>query len=453
VTTLAWQIAEFVAHVDYEQLPAEVIDKAKQCVLDTMGVAVYGSRFEAARITRALVTDMGGKEEAGLIGTPHKAPSVAAALANGVSAHVADYDDSVAGGWHPSCILVPAVLAGGEKVRANGRQLLTALVVGNEVGCKLGLLMTGSHYNAGWHVTGTIGTLAAVAAAAKVLALKPPQTVNALGIAASSAGGLRQNFGTMTKCWHAGRAAAAGVTAALLAQRGYDAAADILEGERGFVRTFQGKGDNEKLSGKLGCPFSILRELFKKYPCAFGAHAAIDIILELREQYGLRPEEVAAIECYGRPIIPSVHCHHSPKTGLEAKFSMEYCVAAALVKGRVGLREFDDSAVADPAVREQMEKVRLLTDEKLEEVALEKQVLAPTRVEVRLKDGRVFSKTVYEAHGCASDPLSWAELEGKFRECTQDILSTAQIEKTIALIRQIEDLDEVSALAACVQGA
>ncbi len=450
--TLAGQMAEFVASADCHQFPVEVIEKGKQCLLDILGVAVYGSQFEAARIARSLVTDLGGKEEAVLLGTPHKAPALAAALANGVSAHVADYDESLVDFGHPSGVLVSAAMAAGEKVGANGQQLLTALVVGDEVGCKLGRMMGWEHYEVGWHSTGTIGTVAAAAAAASVLALSPPQIVNALGIAASSAAGLRRNFGTMTKSWHVAHAAAAGLTAALLAQKGYDAAADSLEGKEGFVQAFRGKGGSTDVAGVLGHPFSILNVMFKKYPCCHGTHQAVDAVLKLREQHSLVPDEIATIECYSRPLMHSVLTHHNPRTGLEAKFSMEYCVAAALVIGHLGIPQFTDAAVAAPSVRELMGKVRMLTDEKLEEAAREKNLLAPTRVEVQLKDGRVLNETVYEARGGPAAPLSWTELEGKFRECTQDILSTAQSEKAITLIRQIEDLDQVRVLTACLQG-
>jgi len=450
--TLAEQMAEFVASMDCHQLPVEVIEKGKQCLLDMLGVAVNGSQFEAARIAQSLVTDIGGKKEAVLLGTPYKAPAMAAALANGVSAHVADYDDSLTDFGHPSGVLVSAAMAAGEKVGANGQQLLAALVIGNEVGCKLGQMMGWEHYEVGWHSTGTIGTVAAAAAAASVLALTPPQIVNALGIAASSAAGLRQNFGTMTKSWHVAHAAAAGLTAALLAQRGYDAAADSLEGKAGFVQAFRGKGGSTDVAGVLGHPFSILNVIFKKYPCAHGTHQAVDAVLKLREQYSIVPEEIAAIECYIRPVMHSVLIHHNPGTGLEAKFSMEYCVAAALVIGHLGIPQFADAAVAAPSVRELMGKVRMLTDEKLEEAAREKNLLAPTRVKVQLKDGRILSETVYEARGGPAAPLSWTELEEKFRECTRDILPAVQSEKAITLVRQIEDLDQVHILTACLQG-
>ncbi len=280
----------------------------------------------------------------------------------------------------------------------------------------MGRLMGWEHYEAGWHSTGTTGTVAAAAAVAKVLALEPPQIVNALGIAASSAAGLRQNFGTMTKSWHVAHAAAAGLTAALLAQRGYDAAADILEGKAGFIHAFQGKGEGIiDVADRLGRPFNILNVMFKKYPCCHGTHQAIDAVLKLREQHGLVPGEIAAIDCYIRPLMLSVLIHHNPMTGLEAKFSMEYCVAAALVRGHLGIPQFSDAAVAEPAVRELMGKVRMSADEKLEEATREKNLIAPTRVEVRLKDGRVLTETVDEARGGPADPLSWTELEGKFR--------------------------------------
>ena len=439
---LAQQLGEFVYNTAYNDIPDKVIDKAKQCMLDSIGVTIYGSQFEAPQITAAFVVETGGKAEASILGTPHKAPCFLAALANGVASHVADYDDS--GGFgHPSGILMPATLALAEANPISGRDLLAAFILGNEVGSKLAQVMMFKHYEVGFHSTGTLGTIAAAVTSAKLLNLSPSQITNALGIAASSAGGIRQNFGTMTKCWHSGHAASAGMMAALVAQKGYDSSPQALDGKVGFIQAFQGNAEADFPVAQLGNPYSLMELMFKKYPSCHGTHAAVDAMLQLREQNNLSPQEVTSVECHGRPLMNSVLIYKDPRTGLQAKFSLEYCVSAALAVGHLGIAQFIDEAVLQPEVREIMKKVSSIEDAALGDLAMEKQLLAPSRVTVFLKDGREVSQTVEEARGGPRDPLPWAELEAKFLECAEQSLPVAQAKKALNLVHNLEQLDGV----------
>ena len=444
--TISRQIAEFVYSTDYETFPNQVVDKAKQCLLDSLGVALYGSRFEASKISLKVIKQIGGSEESTILGTPYKAPCPLAAMANGIRAHVADYDDSLVDFGHPSCVLMPATLALAERENIDGRSLITSFILGSEVGSKLGRMMGWRHYETGWHVTGTVGTIGAATAVAKLLNLSPPQIVNALGIAASSAGGLRQNFGTMTKSWHVGHAASAGVMAALLAQEGYSASALALDGETGFIRAFQGDVNSTFLPEALGNPYSLMKIMFKKYPSCHGTHAAVDAVLKLKEQYGFQSEEIEAIECYIRPLMKSVLIYKDPQTELEAKFSVEYCVAAALVLGRLGIAQFTDEVLFHPEVRSLMRKVSVRDDPTLEEIAKKGKLLAPSRVKVILSDGREYTQSVLEARGGPSEPLRWEELEKKFLECAGQVLLIDQAQKALALIRKIEEVDNMALL-------
>ncbi len=443
--SVSQQMAEFISRTSYQDIPKEVIDKAKQCLLDSIGVAIYGSPFEPSQISLDVVKEAGGKEESTILGTNCKAPSFLAAMTNGIRTHVADYDDS--GGFgHPSSILMPTTLNLAEAKGLNGRNLLAAFVLGNEIGGKQGEVMMWRHYEVGFHSTGTVGTIAAAAAAAKLLGLSPAQTTNALGIAASSASGIRQNFGTMTKCWHAGHAASVGILATLSAQKGYDASPQALDGKIGFIAAFQGNTEKAFPIDKLGNPFFLTEIMFKKYPACHGTHAAVDAALKLRSQHGFSPQEIKAVECHGRPLMSSVLIYSEPATGLQAKFSLEYCVAAALTLGRLGIAQFTDEAVLNSEVRKTMQKLSIIGDEDIEKLARDKNLLAPSKVKITLDDGRQFSLMIEEARGGPRDPLSWTEIENKFLECVSQALPVSQAKEVISLIHNLEEVNDLTVL-------
>lgn len=446
--SLVNKLAEYIVSEKYQKIPAEVIDTAKQCLLDTLGAAIYGTQFTASTIVSELSTDMGGKPEAVVWGSKVSLPAPLAAMVNGVSAHVADYDNShVDFRGHPGAVIVPAVMAAGEKVKATGKDIITGIVVGVEVGTQIGIIIGQQHYDIGWHGTGTVGTIGVAAATAKVLGLDSKKAANALSIAASSASGIRENFGTMTKSWHAGHAASVGLMASLLAQKGYDASDKVFEGNNGFLKVFGGKPYDEEQELIFGKPYHIMNILFKQYPSCHGTHQAVDAVLKLRANNEIKPEDIEAIKCYSNPTTLTILIHHNPQVGLEAKFSMEYCVAASMVNGRLGLAELSDAKVADPVVRALMSKVSLLADEELDKLAQEKNALAPTRVEVYLKDGRVLRETVIKARGWAEEPLSWGQLESKFEENVQGFISPPRTRNIIKSIADIENIDDINNLA------
>ncbi|MDY7079974.1 MAG: MmgE/PrpD family protein [Chloroflexota bacterium] len=449
--TVSQQIANFICGTSYSDLPDDVIDRARQCLLDSIGVALYGASFEASRISVEMVRDVAGKAESTVLGTELKAPSFLAALANGISGHVTDYDDvMIDSQGHPSCVLMPTTLALAEKWGSSGRDLLGAFVLGSEVAGKLGLVMGMEHYAVGFHSTGTIGAVAAAAAASKILGLPPAKVSNALGIAASGAGGLRQNFGTMTKSWHAGHAASTGVMAALLAQKGYDASGQALDGEAGFRRAFQG-GETPFSVAQMGNPYSLTKIQFKRHPsCAF-THPPVDAALKLREEHRIQPEQVASVVCHVMPRSRSVLIYQRPELALQAKFSLEYCVAAALLWGHLGIEQFTDEVVALPQAKQMIEKVSVALEPSLEELALKKRLINPCLIELKLKDGQEFSLTVEEARGGPSDPLSWAELEEKFLSCSRRTLSTSRAREFIAHVKQLEKMESATDLVALLK--
>jgi len=444
---LAEIIAQYVYETDIQKIPKAVVNKGKQCLLDTIGVSIFGQCFRASKIALNLALDMGGKEQSLILGSPNYTNAYWAAFVNGISAHVADFDDSsVDFKGHPSSVLMPAALAAAEIKNVSGIKLLEGFILGNEVGSKLGQVMGWNHYNIGWHGTGTVGTIAASVAAASILDLKPEQIIRTIGIAASSAAGIRQNFGTMTKSFHAGQAAAAGLMAALLAEKGFDASKTALEGDVGFIKVFNGSDTISFLREKLGDNYSIKNLAFKKYPSCAGTHAAVDAALFLKKKYRIEYWQIDAVECAARPNIESILIYNRPQTGLEAKFSMQYCTACALINGKLGIQDFEDTAVQESEVQEFVKKIRFISDPEFEKVAIERNLLAPTRVKIFLKDGQKLEQTVLEADGGPLAPLSWGDLEKKYLECATTVFSPVQAEYVKKTIMDIENLAKIKDL-------
>ncbi len=440
------KIAQYIAEAALPQFSEQVIRKAKFCILDAIGCGLYGLEFEATRILLQLAEEWNGRPEASLLGTGLKVPSALAAKVNGTAIHVADFDDSsVHFRGHPTGVVFPAVLALCERERLSGGDLLLAYIVGVEVGGKLGKVMGSSHYEAGWHGTATIGTIASAAASARGLRLNEEKTGHALAIAASGASGIRENFGTMVKSLHAGQASAAGVWAALLAQRGYEGSMTAFEGNAGFSRVYSGENDISRWTDELTGPSTLLGVMFKRYPSCAATHPALDALEDLITAHPFSWEDVNEIVCLVPPINLSVLIYPSPSNSLEAKFSLPYCISTFLVHGKLDLSHFEKEALYDKRVRTLMEKVKTLPDEGLGELSKRKDLLAPTEVHVKLKD-QTISKRILEAKGSASSPLPDAEIIQKFKACAARILSPQKLDKATSLISSLESLPHIATL-------
>jgi 2-methylcitrate dehydratase PrpD len=442
------KLAEFAASTDYDSLPEEVVTAAKRAVLDTLAVTVAGCREEAAAIITAYVRELGAAGEAGVVGSGFQTAASEAALANGTLAHALDYDDvstSVLG--HPSAPLLPAVLALAEKTGASGKDVIVAFVGGFEVECKVGTVIGPSHYARGWHPTATLGTLGAAAACAKLLRSDVEATRAALGIATSLAGGSRQNFGTMSKPLHAGIAARNGVVAASLAAKGFTADASIIEAPLGFLHLFGvGDHDAEKAVTSLGRPFDIISPgiSVKLYPCCYATHRAVDAALQLRKETDIEPRRIARVEVRVSPGTALPLIHHRPETGLEAKFSMEYCLAAALIDGRVNLASFSDQAAQRPQAKELLQRVEMVEGEQ------GLPIVGPATVTVTLDDGSQHSRRVETPRGEPKAPLTWEELVAKYRDCAADILPEAATARSAEIIADLEAATDVEELMGIV---
>jgi 2-methylcitrate dehydratase PrpD len=383
-----------------------------------------------------------------VLGTTERASAADAALANGVAAHSHDYDDmcfvSLA---HPSCAIVPCVLAVGELTGASGSAMLDAYVAGFEVECRLGLVMNPRHYHErGWHCTSSIGTLGAAAAAARLLRLNPSTTVHALGIAASLACGFKENFGSMVKPLHSGMAARNGVMAARLAESGFTASDKAIEGPQGYLVAMDSQKPAAALAeavADLGSRWEILDTgiTVKLYPSCAATHPPLDALLALKRRHNITAEDIAAIDVEADSMTPRLLLYNRPATALEAKFSMPFCAAAAMVFGHPTLETFDVEKIRDPRIQKLLSLVTLKANSAFDAAA----PLSQANVTVRLKDGRILSERVDGARGYPGR-LTDEELSTKFLACAQRSVPYVAAVQLLDALRSIETIANISTL-------
>ena len=382
-------------------------------------------------------------------------PARFAAFANGVSIHADDYDDTqlaiakdrVYGLLtHPTAPALPPVLALAERDRRSGRDLLTAYQVGVEVECKIAEAIFPRHYQHGFHSTATCGAIGAAAAAAKLLSLDRDATRRALSLGATQAGGLRENFGTMTKPFHAGRAAESGVVAAELAALGFTASPNGLEGERGFFRAAGGGYSVEMIDGKLGNPwtFAFPGVSIKPHPSGSLTHPGMAVMLDLIQRHDLRPERVKRVSVGTNHNMPNALIHHRPRTELQAKFSMEFCMAILLLEREAGLAQFTDEVVNRLDVQALVQKIDFGVHPDAEAAGFDKMT---TILEVELDDGTVLKGSADFGKGSPVNPMSDAELSDKFRQCAAwGGLNREQTQNVLDLAWRIETIDAIDEL-------
>lgn len=457
---LTQEVAGFVAKTRYRDIPAEVVRLAQGFILDGLGVALAGSTERGTRIVQTHIRQLGGKSEATVLGTGLTVPAAKAALANGVAGHAMDYDDTQLSTskeavygllTHPTTPVLAAVLAIGEKEKVSGQELLLAYILGVEVECRIADAINPRHYQSGFHSTATMGGLGAAMAAGKLLRLKEEVLMRTLGIAASMASGLRENFGTMTKPLHAGRAAENGVTAALLGQAGFSAATNILEARRGFYNAMAGGYDESKVTGRLGHPYFMQAPgiSIKPYPSGSLSHPAQDLILDLVMQHDLQPKDIESIDVGTNSNVPNALIYPMPKTALEGKFSIPFCMAIAVLERKAGIAQFKDRKVRDKKVVSLMKRVTLYVDDELEALGYDQ---VRSRVRIKLKDGRVIEGRYDVARGHPEKPMSWAELGEKFRDCASLVLSRKNTEEAIQLVGRLEQLRSIAPLIRALAG-
>ncbi len=443
--TATARLAEFVVKTALRDCPDAALAQVRRATLDSLGVTLAGATEPAAGLVRAVARAEGGVALCTVLGTGLRTSPTWAALANGTAGHAHDFDDtSFALMGHPSVPLLAAILGCAEAEMADGAAVALAYVVGFEVSAALGAAVNPAHYTRGWHATATIGTIGCAAAAARVLALDPVQTRHALGLAASLASGLKENFGSMTKPFHAGHAARNGVFAAMLAREGFTTSPVALDGRQGWAAAFSQTTLAPDALDALGQRWHLLTTgiAVKPYPSCALTHPAIDALLDLRARHALAPGKVEAVEVGVNHVVPDVLRHDRPETGLERKFSMPFCAAAALATGRVDLAAFEDLP-APPEVQDLMARVRMVVDPSLPD-GLEQH--AWSRITVRLRDGRTLDSPPRGASGHPGQPLTDAQLRAKFLGCAAPVLGEAEAAAVAAQVERLEEIPDVRAL-------
>jgi 2-methylcitrate dehydratase PrpD len=448
------ELAYFASSATWAGMPELAKARSKDAALDNIGVALVGSHEPVAKLMASLVREQAGKPESTVLGAGFNAPASQAALANGVAMHSMDYDDqnSVIIG-HPSAVLLPAVLAMAEATGASGKALLEAYVTGFEVEARIARGMNPAHFKLGWHSTATLGSLGSAVAVGRILNLGEHEMRYALGIAASEAGGLRQNFGTMTKPYHAGNSARNGVMAAALAARGFTSDPSILDAPAGFAALFVGleNFDVAKVADGLGDPDSYVLANspldFKPYPCCGFTHGTVDAMLAVANEYQIEPDNVANIQIGVGPVPIKTLIHHRPQTALQGRFSLEYCASAAIVDKQLGPAQFSDEMVQRASIRDLVSMVSIYEVPEMVDI-----LQYGSRIAVALKDGRSISYRVEKPRGLDDKALTREELVGKFRQCAEVVLSPTQANSALEMLRDLENLSDVRLLTAKLAG-
>ncbi len=448
---LTLALAEQACSVNYDSLPAPVRELARQCVLDYFGVALAGADDPLAQILLDEFSEAGGAAQASVIGHKARLPVLSAALVNGAIGHALDYDDvNLAMPGHPSVAILPGLLALAEARQSSGREIITAFVAGYETACRIGMALRPGHYNLGFHATGTVGAFGAAAACARLLGLNAAMTAQALGIAGTQASGLKSQFGTMCKPFHAGKASQNGLLAARLAARGFSSRPDLVECEQGFALTH---GPDFRPEAALTAPpngFYIFANLFKYHAACYLTHGPIECARSVREQAVREqplaaPEEIAGITLRLDKSCERVCNIQAPSDGLEAKFSLRQTVAMALSGvDTASLAAYSAASATDPALVALREKVALDFQEDWPQAAAE--------IEVVLGDGRVLRASHDAGIPCADITAQGERLAAKFAALADPVVGPARTRELREMISGVDRLGDVGALARLAAG-
>jgi 2-methylcitrate dehydratase PrpD len=404
---------------------ADVDHEAHRTLMNWVGCAVGAANHESVLAALHASQEFSPSAQATILGRKEKVDIASAALINGISSHTFDFDDThLKTIIHPAGPVASAILALAEKEKFSGRQLIDALVIGIDVACRIGNCMYPDHYDRGWHITGSTGSIGAAAACARLMGLDEHKTAMAIGIAASQPVGMREQFGTMTKPFHPGGAAKAGLTSALLAKHGFTASLKALEAPRGFIQTVSTKCDWSEITTDLGKRFEISFNTYKPFACGIVIHPSIDACVQLREK-GVTPENVERIELKVHSLVLELTGKKTPADGLQGKFSVYHGCAAGLTFGRAGEEEFSDEVVTRHDMVELRAKVNAVVDDSIDEASAD--------VTAYLKDGQVVHVFVEHAIGSLQKPMSDKNLEDKFHSLSDAVLG---VEQTNQLIKE-----------------
>jgi 2-methylcitrate dehydratase PrpD len=446
--SLALELAHKIKQLTYKSLPAAAVQCAKAGLLDTIGVTLAGASEDATRILLGVTSGSGSAQ---VMGHNRRVSALDAAMINGTASHALDFDDcSTTMNGHPSAPILSAMFALSDEIGVSGEAFIAAYVAGFETACKISLGVNLYQYTLGWHPTGTLGVFGSAAACAHLLQLSPEKTATALSIAASFSSGIKSNFGSMTKPLHVGHSARNGLFAALIARDGFTAGATAFEHKQGYFEVFNGTGNYhaDKILATWAEPLDILYPgiAFKQYPCCASTHPAIDCMLDLVKQHQLKPEQVARIDSWTHKRRLEHTNRANPQSALDAKFSVQYVLARALINHAVKVDQFEGIEWQDPATRALMTKIHVDTYTTAQ-FPVDNHFGA--EVKVTLTDGRVISTKVDQTLGrAAGQPLPDAQLKTKFELCAERVFDAAASARLYAQIHQFEQLKDVRSVTA-----
>ena len=434
------RLARYIVSAKFTDLPAPVRKEAARTLLNWVGCTVGGSRHEAVGNAVSALAPFSGPAQAGILGRKERFDIMNAALINGISSHVLDYDDTHSRNViHPAGPVLSAILPLSEHHKVSGRDFVTALAVGVDVECRIGNCVYPKHYDVGWHITGTAGVFGAAAASGKLLGLSEQQMLWAIGLAAAQPVGLQEMFGSMTKSFHPGRAAQNGLTAALLASKNFTSSEQSLEAKYGWVNVVSTAHNYGDITNKLGQTFEITNNTYKPFACGVVMHATIDGCIQLRNEQKLAPDAIDRVELKVHPLVMQLTSKKSPQTGLEGKFSIYHAASVALVEGAGGIDQFSDRAVRDRVIVSLRDRITTTIDSTLHEDQV--------HIVLVTKDGKRLEKFVEHAVGSFGHPMSDSDLETKFKGLANGILAPDRQRKLMDLCWNIGNLPAVDAVA------
>ncbi len=432
-------LARFINQSHPDAIPERVVHEAKRAILNWIGCAVGASQHPTVVRALTALTPFMGAQQATVLGRSERLDILHAALMNGITSHTFDFDDThLKTVIHPAGPVASAILALAEYMPVSGSALIHAFVLGVEVECRIGNAVYPSHYDVGWHITGTTGVFGAAAAAGKLLGLNEQQLVWAIGIAATQASGLREMFGSMCKPLHPGMAAKNGLYAALLASRDFTSTEVGIEGKRGFANVLATERNYDEITERLGQTWELLENTYKPFACGIVIHPTIDGCIQLRNEHGLKADWIARIDLAVHPLVLELTGKRTPLSGLEGKFSVFHCAAAAIIDGAGGEAEFSDARVSDPEVVALRDRVDAVVDPAIHEDAVD--------IRVTLNDGRILNKRVEHAIGSLARPMSDGDLEAKCRALCKPILGDEVVSALIAQCWRLDALSDAGAL-------
>ena len=441
-------ITQKLIHTCLHQLPQQIgeeeINAARKCLVDSLATALSAYQEDPINVLRSLTLEASAQGQSTVIGYGEKSRPADVALVNGTMISLQLFDDNQAEmRGHPSGPLLPAVLALAELKNQSIHEALKAFVIGYEVECRLGTLINPSHYELGWHATATQGTLAAVVASGIILKLSDEQMAHALGIVTSMMGGVRRNFGTMTMSMHSGMAASNGIRAAQLAQKGFTGDPKIFDGPMNLGEVFSSDYTSDLLDQNLnewGKPFMIVSPgaTFKLYPCGRPPLFAVDCALAIQERHHIQPKDIKKVRCDVSFLFPRTLIHTHPTNGLQAKASLQYCIATCILDGRPNLNSFSDAMVNRPEITEIIDMIEVNVPPHLSEDIPEVRkapFAQPVTLVVETHDGQIFTETVPIHKGSPKNPASEADLKQKFLDCAGLHMSKERAQETLAYMQ------------------